>query len=110
MAEVTKLTPIKRPSGKIYRPRKVRCYAWENQDLDDGYGAVVLGTHDVELAEKLATNAIKYWFDSELIATKPEVGWFRSGYHHGEPTWIRDQVRGRAGVLFTADYPEDVSA
>ncbi len=103
---MTDLLTITRPNGKRYRPRKIVTWRWENDGWDnDDCGAVVLGTHDVEIAQEEAEYAIKYWFDSGLIASKPEVGWFRLGYLNGEPTWLRDAVMGRAGVMFTADYP-----
>jgi hypothetical protein len=79
------LPAVTRPNGKQYRPRKVVAWRWENDDASpvlEGCGAVVLGTHD------------------------PEVNWFRLGYQGGELAWVRDAVKGRAGVMFTADYPE----
>lgn len=99
---------ITRPNGKPYRPRKVVAWRWENDDaypVDEGCGAVVLGTHDTERARALADSAIKRWFDGDLIAAKPEVGWFRLGYQGGDLTWLHDEIHGRAGVMFTADYP-----
>lgn len=105
------LAPIERPNGKLYRPRKIVVEPWENDGwANDGCGAVVLGTHDVEAARALATERIRDWFDSELTPTKPEVGWFRLAYggSRGEMNWVRDEVHGRAGVMFTADYPEAV--
>ena len=101
------LAPVTRPNGKVYRPRKIVTWSWENEGYpDDECGAVVLGTHDAEKAKMLADHAVKRWFDDALIATKPEVAWFRLGYLSGVLTWLRDPVNGRAGVMFTADYPE----
>lgn len=100
---MSELTAIERPDGRLYRPRKVVCWPWEN-DTVHGWsgGAVVLGTHDVEQARALADPSIKAWFDFELSAVEPELGWFRLGYEGGDPTWIVDERRGRAGVWFTA--------
>lgn len=99
----TELAPIERPDRRLYRPRKVAAYAWEN-DTVHGWsgGAVVLGTHDVEAARSLADGWIKHWFGNVLSAVEPEVGWWRLGYSYGDPTWMDDPVRGRAGVWFTA--------
>lgn len=103
------LPPITRPNGKVYRPREVVTCRWENDGWDDERcGAVVLGTHDVEYAQNEADRAVKYWFDGDLVAAEPEVGWFRDGYHQSERTWIRDEVKGRAGVMFTAKYADEV--
>lgn len=103
---MAELEPVTRPNGKTYRPHKIVTWRWENDD-DESCGVLVLGMHDVDKARSEADKAIKYWFDTDLIATKPDAGWFRSGYHNGEPTWLRDPVKGRAGVMFTADYPEE---
>ncbi len=105
MAETT-LATVTRPNGKPYRPRKIVTRRWENVGgYDEDCGAVVLGTHDIEAARQEADRAIKFWFDHDMVATKPEVSWFRLGYANGEPMWLRDEVKGRAGVMFTADYP-----
>lgn len=98
------LLAVERPDGRLYRPRKVVVWPWENDDAWSEWrgGAVVLGTHDVERARELADSSIKLWFGAELSAVKPEPGWWRLGYSYGDPTWIEDVVRGRAGVWFTA--------
>jgi len=99
----TELAPVERPDGRLYRPRKVAAYAWENDTVHDwSAGAVVLGTHDVEAAQALADSAVKAWFGGELSAVEPELGWWRSSYFYGDPTWVDDPVHGRAGVWFTA--------
>jgi len=106
------LEPITRPNGKTYRPRKVVAHRWENDDdWYEGCGVLVLGTHDIERARKLATECCEYWF-SMPYAVKPQPGWYRLGYagaSTGDPTWLHDEVRGRAGVMFTAsdDLPAD---
>ena len=107
------LDPIARPNGKLYRPRKVAVTQWENEGWpDDSASVVVLGTHDVEAARTAAEAWIRWWYDPEFVATKPEVGWFRLGYggSQGEMQWHRDEVRGRAGVMFTADHPPDAAS
>lgn len=96
---------IVRPNGKTYRPHSIRVEVWE--DHDDVWsewrgGAVVLGTHDVEVAQPLADAAIKRSFNAELIAADPEVGWWRLSFHFGELRWMPDEQRGPAGVYFTA--------
>lgn len=100
MAEPTEV--ITRPNGKPYRARSIRCRGWENDGYDnaDSCGVVVLGTHDVERAERFAENCCQGWYS--LHAAKPEVGWFRLSYSYGELRWIDDPTRGAAGVMFTA--------
>lgn len=100
----TGLPAIERPNGKVYRPRRIRTEVWEDDDAWSEWrgGAVVMGTHDVELARPLATEAIRRHFDSELVAANPEVGWWRLGFRFGELHWTTDEQRGPAAVLFTA--------
>lgn len=100
------LDPINRPNGKVYKPKRIAVERWED-DWEGRYGVVILGTHDIDAVRALADQAVKWW-DNEYIATKPDVDWFRLAYsgNQGEMAWQRDEVRGRAGVLFTADYPE----
>lgn len=90
---------ITRPNGRPYRPRKV--VAWPVADADEmTSGVMVLGTHDVERARPLADECAAAWVDGGYVAAEPEVGWFREGYEAGRPMWLRDEVRGRAGVWF----------
>lgn len=93
------LPAIERPNGKQYRPRKITGNA-----VGDENGCViaviVLGTHDVERARPLAEDCARYWVDGGYTAANPEAGWWRNGFHWGEPTWIDDAVSGRAGVRF----------
>jgi hypothetical protein len=103
-----RLPVITRPNGKPYQPRAVKAHAWGNDDAwESRSGAVVLGTHDVDRARLLAEEACNAWYGT-AYAVKPEVDWFRSGFSNGERAWIRDDVRGAAGVMFTAaDDPEE---
>jgi hypothetical protein len=90
---------ITRPNGKPYRPRKVAAYPVANDD-DMTSGVMVLGTHDIERARKLADRCAAAWVDGGYVAAEPETGWFREGYEAGRPMWLRDEKRGRAGVYF----------
>lgn len=92
---------LTRPNGKPYCPRSVRVHRWED-DADTGYtcGVIVLGTHDLERAQRLAERACQHWYG--MHAFTPHPGWYRLGIRRGEPTWIVDTVRGAAGVHFTA--------
>lgn len=105
-----RLPVITRPNGKPYQPRKVVAHSWDNQDYQTGdCGAVVLGTHDVDRARALAEPACRDWFGTQY-AICPEVGWFVNGFQGGRRMWIRDEVRGAAGVMFAAaDDPEETS-
>lgn len=103
---VIALVPVRRPDGRWYRPRKVVAQAWEDddRDIDPRRGAVVLGTHDVQEATSLAQYACGVWYGSAVVES-PVVGWFRRGYvagRQGDPCWIQDPKRGRAGVMFTS--------
>lgn len=108
-----RLPVIMRPNGEPYRPRKMIAYAWDNRDWsDDECGIVVLGTHDVDCARSFAQSALDFPVGLGMplyIASRADVGWFRQGYDSQGPTWIRDEVRGRAGVMFwaTDDLEED---
>ena len=90
---------ITRPNGRPYRPRKV--VAREVADAEEmTSGVMVLGTHDIERARKLADKCAAAWVDGGYVAAEPEAGWFREGYEYGRPMWLRDEVHGRAGVWF----------
>lgn len=92
-AEVIKipLVPVTRPDGRVYRPRKIRCV-----DGDQGWGdplfVIVLGTHDIEAARKLAEDRAA-WIDPEITLKGGRAGWYRV-------TGDRDEARGAAGVMF----------
>jgi len=99
--------PVVRPNGKTYRPRYVGIEPWEDDTVHGWRGGVyVLGTHDVEGTRQMATDMIKSHFDGDMVATAPERCWVRLGYQNGEAWWITDEVRGRAAVQWTADYPD----
>lgn len=101
------LVPIERPDGRTYRPRKVVGERWENDAwMDERCGVVILGTHDVERATEFATELLRYWYDPDYVPVKPEVGWWRLGIDHGDLRWVEDERRGRAGVMFTAGWPD----
>lgn len=91
--------PIQRPNGKLYRPRKIIAHAVADEDGATS-GVIVLGTHDIERARKLADECAAAWVASGYVATSPDRGWFREGFEGGELRWLRDEERGRAGVCF----------
>lgn len=105
------LEPVMRPNGKPYRPRKVVAHRWDNNDDGPGHrhGVIVLGTHDIDRARALAQEALDWWHGEDAsYATRPEVDWFRNGMQGGGRVWVRDEVHGAAGVLFTgSDDPEE---
>lgn len=92
------LPPIVRPNGKTYRPRYLRVVGWDidwSRDHETEWQVAVLGTHNVDAAREMAPQGYHCPY---LI--KPELGWVRLGMNHGEPTWLHDDVRGAACVIF----------
>lgn len=86
------LWPVQRPDGRIYRPRKIVGYL-----LDDEFevtGVLVTGTHDEQRAYRLARSILEDEIGPGVEPALPAVGWWRSGYENGRPTWITDDVRG----------------
>lgn len=87
---------IRRPNGKIYRPRKppeVTTYQDWRDDLTCG---LVLRTDDVELALHLAADAIAEY---DLVTESAHAVWwrlvpFKVGSGSYERNWIADPVRG----------------
>jgi hypothetical protein len=95
----TLLLPITRPDGRVYCPRKVIACAVGDEDGILA-GVVVLGIHDVERAAKLAQDYVDWQLGEGYAPAQPECGWYRDAFEGGERRWIRDEVRGRAGVMF----------
>jgi hypothetical protein len=93
------LEPVQRPDGRMYRPRKIIAYPVAD-DEEMTSGIMVLGTHDVSRAQPLADRCASAWVDGGYVAIEPETGWYREGYEAGRPMWLRDPVKGRAGVWF----------
>lgn len=91
--------PVTRPDGRLYRPRKIMGYPVADAD-DFVAGIMILGTNDPGRAQQLADHCAALWTDWGSMAADPEPGWFREGYESGQLRWIRDEKRGRAGVLF----------
>ena len=93
------LVPVRRPNGQLYRPRKM--VAYQVPDEDDIISAVlVLGTHDIARAQALADQVAARYADSGCIAADPVAGWWRDGFEGGRRCWVKDDRRGRAGVMF----------
>lgn len=112
--EASPLPAIMRPNGKTYQPRKITVEIWDNDSdslhAGDDYGVVVLGTHDIAVAQVLADDEIARRWDSDLSGVEACAGWFRDSFRHGARTWVNDPERGRAGVWFRADYPAEERA
>jgi phage terminase large subunit-like protein len=91
---------IERPNGKAYRPRKVIAYIVVD-GYEDACGVVVLGTQDVARAQVLADQLVRAEVDGGCVAAAPAAVWWRDSFEYGQRRWVSDEVRGRAGVLFT---------
>lgn len=94
------LPAILRPNGKVYRPRKLVAYAFEDDHAGES-GVVVLGTHDPVRAHALAERVARSWYGTEYVVEPVQV-WWHDGIENGDRRWMHDPVRGRAGVCFTA--------
>ena len=90
---------IMRPDGRPYRPRKVTANAVVNED-DFLSGVIVLGTHDIACAVRLATEYVQWQLDAGYCAVDPLPGWYRDAFEGGHRRWVSDEKRGRAGVWF----------
>lgn len=99
------LPPIVRPNGKTYRPRYLRVVGWDCED-DVLWQVAVLGTHDIAAARVLAPQG---YHCPHLV--NPTLAWMRLTVRDDESTWIYDDVRGAACVIFDeSDDPPEVSA
>lgn len=101
------LLPIERPSGSLYRPRKLVAYSVTDDD-ELVAGAVVFGTHDADQALPLAQEVIDRELGREYVPIEPCKVWWRDGFESGRRAWITDEEHGRAGVWFR-DLAERVS-
>jgi hypothetical protein len=90
---------ITRPNGKPYRPRKVIAAAVCDED-ESLAGVIVLGTHDLAVAQTLADRYAAWQLGSGTVAADPLLGWYRDGLVNGQRCWITDEARGRAGIWF----------
>lgn len=88
---------LKRPNGKVYRPRKQPRALLLGDDFDC---VLVLGTHDLDLAREVAAKLLAIQLGSDFTATDHERGWYIEKYRWSERTWIYDDERGQAGVMF----------
>jgi hypothetical protein len=92
------LWPVRRPDGRIYRPRKIVAHAIE-EDFEITR-VLVTGTHDEQRAYRLAKKLIEDEVGHGVEPVNPGRGWWRDGMEHGNPCWVADDDRGAAGVLF----------
>lgn len=90
--------PVKRPNGKLYRPRKIRVVVLDFDYWED-MSCLVLGTHDVEAARELAALEI-HRYDPGLHPGEARLGWWRQSIRNGDPYYDSDPERGAAGVSF----------
>lgn len=95
----TALTPVTRPDGRLYRPRKLRAFLLNEDDLYQDVQVLVLGTHDIAVARAVAAVAVRHW-DSGYLPCNPVTGWWRQGMRDHADWFEPDERRGRAGVLF----------
>lgn len=104
-----RLPAITRPNGQPYRPRTLRVVGWDVDWPNHGdthWQVAVLGTHDIAVARQLAPRGYHCPF-----LVNPTLGWMRLGMNRGEPTWMHDEIRGAACVIFDeSDDPQRPAA
>jgi hypothetical protein len=101
------LVPVTRPNGKVYRPRK-QPHAEACKDNYYGEpGVIVVGTHDVDRAERLA-NAVG-GLDEPAFLYPRKREWRRDGMHCGQREWVFDEEHGVPCVVFGAWVSPDSS-
>lgn len=88
---------ILRPDGRMYRPRKPPRAILVGDDYDC---VLVLGTHDLKLAQETAQKLLSVELGSDFTACSSERGWFEEKFRWGERTWIYNSERGQAGIMF----------
>jgi hypothetical protein len=81
------LESIRRPDGRLYRPRKINGHALSYDDDDWVTGVLILGTHDVARAQVLADDCAARWVGRGFVAVRPETGWYRDGFEYGRRCW-----------------------
>lgn len=93
------LEPVRRPNGKLYRPRRLRSFYCEDDHLGQ-YAILILGTHTQSVALPLAMGEANFWVEGGVLDAVPEPGWWRDGFEYGERAFVWDEVRGAAGLRF----------
>lgn len=91
------LVPVRRPNGKLYRPRKLVAFMLDAEP--ENTRVLVLGTHDVTRARALARLLVTA-HDRGYEPVNPITGWWRSGIRNYATWFEQDERRGRAGVSF----------
>ena len=101
-------TPVHRPDGRLYRPRKLP-EAMLLSDADEAVdGVCVMRTHSLETARQLAEAALQRYdgaFPWELTNERTEWGHWRPDGEEGRRAWERDEtgLTGAPAVFFDAE-------
>lgn len=93
------LPAIRRPNGRLYRPRNLAAVMLSDEDGIES-AVLVLGTHGQEAARPLADDSARRYAGRGYVAVNPVPGWWRDGIERGERVWVWDDVTGRAGLRF----------
>lgn len=100
-------TPVHRPDGRLYRPRKLP--AAMLLGYDEIEGVCVMRTHSLETATSLALAVLRQYDNAwpwELSNARCEWGhWRPAGRESGERAWARDEtgLTGQAAVFFDVE-------
>jgi len=96
----TDLTPVERPNGRLYRPRKPPATRLV-PDIDSLFAYIyVLRTHDVDIALELA-KVLAVWEGVEFREDRPpRLIWTRIAMRDYEQQYVDDPVRGVPAVCF----------
>lgn len=101
-------TPVHRPDGRLYRPRKLPTAMLLGDQDECVVGVCVMRTHSVETARALALEALRQYDSAEpWTVTLDHLAWgrWRPDGPEGERAWERDETgrTGQAAVFFDVD-------
>lgn len=98
-AKARGLEPVRRPDGRLYRPRKIRTVLLNLDEPALDPEVAVLGTHNEAVAQRHARAEVQA-YDRGLDVVYPMRTWLRQAVRNNEPYYEVDRVRGAAAVLF----------
>lgn len=103
-------TPVHRPNGRLYRPRKLPDAMLLSDEDEFVTGVCVVRTHAVETARQMALRELQCYdnaFPWELTNERTEWGHWRPDGDEGRRAWEPDSsgLKGTPAVFFDAMQP-----